>query len=306
MSQLSKTSFGNLYGTTGTTFPDNTTGDISEGDMRTFGDDILDSALFIEDNFVDEDDMASNSATKAPSQQSVKAYVDTQIASGSGVSNTDLKTFEQDDWIYTGVLASTGWQASVSGAGAGTGTNNYGEDATEQAMGTFYASTGTTTTGYVQVYKGYFRVGISNSIRLRFRMALANLSDATDTYTFRVGLSDGTGSGDPTNGIFFRYTHGTNSGEFEGVCRASSVETTVDTNIAATTTYKILGMTINAAGTSVQFDIDGANTGSAISTNIPTGVNLAMFFKITKSAGTTARLCHIDWHDLLITRTTAR
>lgn len=29
---------------------------------------------------LDEDDMASNDATKVPTQQSVKAYVDTQIA----------------------------------------------------------------------------------------------------------------------------------------------------------------------------------------------------------------------------------
>lgn len=43
MSQLSGTSFANLYGTSGTTFADNTTGDISEGDVRTFGQDIKDS-----------------------------------------------------------------------------------------------------------------------------------------------------------------------------------------------------------------------------------------------------------------------
>ena len=93
MSQLSKTSFGNLYGTpSGTTFPDNTTGDISEGDMRQFGKDILDSALFISDNFVDEDDMASDSATKVPSQQSVKAYVDDHV--GVNAIETYSRIFE--------------------------------------------------------------------------------------------------------------------------------------------------------------------------------------------------------------------
>lgn len=45
MSQLNGTSFGNFYGTTGTTFPDNTSGEISEGDLRAFGQDIKDSFL---------------------------------------------------------------------------------------------------------------------------------------------------------------------------------------------------------------------------------------------------------------------
>jgi len=36
--------------------------------------------------FVDEDDMSSNSATSIPSQQSVKAYVDSQVATGDTLS----------------------------------------------------------------------------------------------------------------------------------------------------------------------------------------------------------------------------
>lgn len=82
MAQRNKTNFNALYGQpSGATFPDNTSQEISESDMRDFGTDIKDSALFIDDNFIDEDSFASDSATKAPSQQSVKAYVDTQINS---------------------------------------------------------------------------------------------------------------------------------------------------------------------------------------------------------------------------------
>jgi hypothetical protein len=43
MALLDKTAFEALYGSSGSTFPDNTTGDISEGDMRQFGQDIADS-----------------------------------------------------------------------------------------------------------------------------------------------------------------------------------------------------------------------------------------------------------------------
>lgn len=79
MTKISKASFGGLYGTSGATFPDNTTAEISEGDMRTFGNHIQDSVMFIDDHFIDEDSFTSDSATKAPSQQSVKAYVSAQI-----------------------------------------------------------------------------------------------------------------------------------------------------------------------------------------------------------------------------------
>lgn len=43
MAQLNKSAFQALYGSSGTTFPDNTTGEISEADMRNFGRDIADS-----------------------------------------------------------------------------------------------------------------------------------------------------------------------------------------------------------------------------------------------------------------------
>lgn len=76
MAQLSRTNFKSLYGSSGTTFPDNTTGEISESDMRQFGEDDADSHLNRTDDVIDEDDMSSNSATKVPTQQSVKAYVD--------------------------------------------------------------------------------------------------------------------------------------------------------------------------------------------------------------------------------------
>jgi hypothetical protein len=43
MATLNKAAFEAKYGSSGTIFPDNTTGDISEGDMRDFGQDIADS-----------------------------------------------------------------------------------------------------------------------------------------------------------------------------------------------------------------------------------------------------------------------
>jgi hypothetical protein len=46
MAQRTITQFKALYGSSGTLFPDNTTGEISEGDVRAFGEDIADSFSF--------------------------------------------------------------------------------------------------------------------------------------------------------------------------------------------------------------------------------------------------------------------
>lgn len=45
MSRFNKTNFKALYGSSGSVFPDNTTGEISESDIRAFGNDIADSGL---------------------------------------------------------------------------------------------------------------------------------------------------------------------------------------------------------------------------------------------------------------------
>lgn len=51
MSQLSKATFETTYQNVSGTFADNTTRQITEGDMRQFADDIADSALFLDDAY---------------------------------------------------------------------------------------------------------------------------------------------------------------------------------------------------------------------------------------------------------------
>jgi hypothetical protein len=94
MSVLSKAAYKSLYGSSGLTFPNNTTGEISEADMRQFGEDGADSAMFLSDNFIDEDSFATDSATKAPSQQSTKAYIATQVATGLQTAKITVSSAE--------------------------------------------------------------------------------------------------------------------------------------------------------------------------------------------------------------------
>ena len=109
--------------------------------IPTFGGDFIDSATAntladdrIANNIIDEDDFSSNSATRAPSQQSVKAYVDTEIAgvSGGGGSLTiqdegsSLSTAATTlNFVGSGVTASGSGATktiTITGGGSGTGT----------------------------------------------------------------------------------------------------------------------------------------------------------------------------------------
>ena len=68
-----------LYSSTSLQFTDGTNTPLSlEGDNVQFTN-LTDGSITI-DSFVDEDNMSSNSATKIPTQQSVKAYVDNEVA----------------------------------------------------------------------------------------------------------------------------------------------------------------------------------------------------------------------------------
>ena len=89
-------------------------------------------------------------------------------------------------------------------------------------------------------------LGNSDSWRLETTARISNLSDGTNTFTVRLGFID-TDTGESTDGCFFRYTDGTNSGKWQGVCRNNNTESTCDTGItvAAATFYR-LNVKVNA------------------------------------------------------------
>lgn len=68
-------------------YADNSAGAVSAADSRDMFEDTADSFLNITDHLLDEDDMASDSATKVASQQSIKAYVDSV---SSGIQTTTV------------------------------------------------------------------------------------------------------------------------------------------------------------------------------------------------------------------------
>jgi hypothetical protein len=159
-------------------------------------------------------------------------------------------------------------------------------------------STGTTTTGRSGL------LGTADAVQLGALDVLYQgyaylpiLSTAGETFTIRLGLGDSV-TGESVDYIGFRYSHGVNAGEWEGVCRSNSVETARDTNVlVVAATWVKLGFTVNTAGTSVQFYIDDVAVGAAVTTNIPTGASRLLTYLpafVLKSAGTTSRSLLLD------------
>ena len=161
--------------------------------------------------------------------------------------------------------------------------------------------TGTTTTGRMALISHVDGIQFGNNEwTFETRANIQTLSNATDTYTVRFGFMDAS-TGDPTDGHFFRYTHGTNSGKWQAVTRVNGVETASDTGETATAMTSGSPMPrwsiiVDNSGTSVTFKINDRTvvtrsvSGFTGSSRL-TGIGYSMI----KSAGTTTRAFFIDY-----------
>lgn len=286
-------------------FADNTTGLISEGDSRDMYEDVADSFLNISDHFIDEDSFASDSATKVPSQQSVKAYVDAQA--GGGSIDTSTRIFED----FYGAVQYFSLAAINNGGGlpSAATTSSYGVDSTEKAIGVVIMNTGTSTAGSSALSNSTWLLtfGFGYTFNLTWRVALKDLSDGTDTFTVRHGFTN-SNSGTSTNGAYFRYTHSVNSGKWQAVTVKGGSETAEDTGVAgAVDGFHIFKIVVNDDATQVDFYIDGVKTND-ITTTIPNSASELTGYSchIEKTAGSSAKGVYADYFELIATRTTAR
>ncbi len=227
----------------------------------------------------------------------------TGAAGASGSSSVaEFEFFEEFMNSTTGMLG--GLATSVSGTGAA----NTALASTSSAIGILQCATGTTATG---------RAGVIGNVALTLfgggvwtcmsRVRVSALSNATETYTARVAFLDSV-SAESTDGIFWRYTHGTNSGFWQLVCRNNGSESVINTTVAPVTTgFQKLEITVNAAGTSVSGAIDGVSVGAPITTNIPTatGRETGTGLFILKSVGLTSVNLICDCLAVRHVRTTA-
>ncbi len=127
------------------------------------------------------------------------------------------------------------------------------------------------------------------SLSLNWVFDLIALSTNTDTYTVFIGFMDAAsvaGQVPISDGVYFQYTNSVNGGNWQIVCTKGGVSTTANTITPAATGFHNYGVSINAAGTSAAFTINGvAVANSPIASNIPTNPISPAIYTL-QSAGT--------------------
>lgn len=234
---------------------------------------------------------------------------DSHVGIPARVTRTGTR-FEDDLMIRVSTDTYDGGVGPVtSGTGAAvTSAGNAGAD-TVNHIGQLRAECGSTTTGRAALTSGIEVLFGGGQASFGSVSQLRVLSDGTNTYTARIGWYR-FGSGDGTDGVFFRYTHSVNSGKWEAVTRSNSSETTDDTGVTATANttggadYHTFEAVVNAAASSVEFFIDGVSV-STISATIPSGsgsrVTQMTPAAINGSAGTSSLarsiFCDAYWYE---------
>lgn len=218
------------------------------------------------------------------------------------LDGTRTVTFKDDFFGRTSVNGSP-FIESASGTGADVDTNVRASEPSHPGIASL--TTGTDSTGYASlVTRNQSCIALGGGVwKIQVVFLVPTLSDGTDTYTMRLGLGDSTVGAAATDGVLIDYTHSVNSGKFRAVTRSNSTETATDTGVTvAIDTWYRLDVVVNADASEVEFWLREGDTGDPTlvathSTNIPTGVGreTGVQLSILKSAGTSARLLHVDY-----------
>ena len=201
--------------------------------------------------------------------------------------------------VCPGATLGSDWGAVGFGINGG---NNGVVNPTSTLPGTWEINTSTSATGASSLYlpKGAnnpVRYGSAHLVSVAW-VYFTTLSDGTQTYTFTHGLCPGNSGTSLTqsDAVFIRYTHGTNSGKFQGVCVGSGgTEATVDLGITvAVNTGYVLAVCFDKARTEARFYINGALAG-IVTSQIPAATSTGDRTLIIKSAGTTIRSANVAY-----------
>ena len=227
--------------------------------------------------------------------------------SGSGIGSL----YDWNDFL--GGSNASGITSTIytfTASGGGLSYNSVGHLAGVQ--GVAIVSTGMGTTGYGVLSSGLSSIDLGEgAIEYNIRINVPTVSDGTDTFAVRVGISDSSGGADPVDGAYFRYTHSANGGRWECVTRSNSVEIATDsglsTGVGSTSFVKLRILTDPVVG-NVKFYVNNLLV-QTHTTNIPTGSARGTGLVpagILKSAGTTSRAMYVDYAEFKMTLTAAR
>lgn len=190
----------------------------------------------------------------------------------------------------------------VPGGGGGAGFSAVsGLDLTGHP-GVWGLTTGTTAAGRIFVLSalsGGFHIGVGGITQTGSIVNIGSVvSNALQEFVVRSGIFSISLPNTILSGVGFEYQFNQNGGRWQGVTATGVGESSVDLGITvvASAWYKLEAV-INAAGTSVDFFIDGIFRGNlAVAANIPQGITFDQFYNmhIMKLVGTTARVAYID------------
>lgn len=201
---------------------------------------------------------------------------------GGGNSQVNYGTVGEMGWNDTNIVAQS----------AGTWTTS-----THAHWGVFRMSTGSAL-GNGECLNLAYGLGFLSGVRIpplngitgwKFSYYIA--LGSTNSIQFECGIMDDTfnGSGKPTNGIYWQFDTNAADANFSAVTRSASVETKTASATAANTSWNVLTIRSDVAGTII-FSINGVDT--SISSNVP-GVALSPFIRlVTRTAA--ARSVDID------------
>jgi hypothetical protein len=222
--------------------------------------------------------------------------------------------FYQDDLVYG--YENAGTLVGVFGlqpGNNGTAASSLIVNSIATHPGIWQLTTGTTTTGIATLgnannYLNCFLPGGGYS-EFNYLVQLPVLSNGTDTYTFWVGLSENGGvyaSYPGNNACWFKYLSSSSlNWSAETIASGTPTVASGGSSVAVTTGWNHLRITINAAGTSVSFYVNGTLIGTSAS-NIPTSQSVGIQFALIKSAGTTSVVGNIDYISFYQQLTTSR
>lgn len=225
-------------------------------------------------------------------------------------TSTHLMLFE--DFMNAAPAAATsfgelGWNNTVNGAAAACIAATAPVNSATHP-GQLNCSTGTTATGRSAIHTSVVGLELGGGdIVYSTSVYIPTLSTVGEAFVTYFGLADNSAAGNATDGVYF--LHDQTNANWRIVTANAGTRTTSDSGVAVVgATWVRLGITINAAGTSARFYINGTETSnSPISTNLPAaGALFGLLAKIEKTNGTTARTINIDYVRMVQAFSTAR
>lgn len=202
----------------------------------------------------------------------------------------------EDFYTFVSANGAGSGQFFVAISGTGSSVTTGASDANHP--GVVAINTGTTTTGKsaVSTDVSAFLFG-GGTWTFECEVYIEDLSTAGEEYDLRIGFGDAN-TGDMTDGAYFEYDRNTRT-NWSIVTADNGTRTRADSGVAvAADTWVTLKITVNAAGSSVAFFIDGTETTNSPSTShIPTGAGrqFGLGAYIVKSAGSTSRSAYLDY-----------